>query len=49
MYFVGWRGWLDVREDYKKRKGASFNLTQFHDAAMKESAVPMPVLGGLLP
>ncbi len=49
MYFVGWRGWLDVREDYKKRKGTSFNLTQFHDAAMKESAVPMPVLAGLLP
>ena len=48
-YFVGWRGWLDVREDYKKRKGAAFNLTQFHDAALKESAVPMPALSGLLP
>jgi uncharacterized protein (DUF885 family) len=48
MYFVGWRGWLDVREDYKRRKGASFNLTQFHDAALKESAVPMPVLSNLL-
>jgi uncharacterized protein (DUF885 family) len=48
MYFVGWRGWLDVREDYKKRKGASYSLQQFHDAALKESAVPMPVLAGLL-
>ena len=48
-YFVGWRGWLDTREEYKKRKGASFNLQEFHDAALKESAVPMPVLGGLLP
>ena len=48
MYFIGWRGWLDVRDQYKKRRGAAFNLTQFHDAALKESAVPLPVLGGLL-
>jgi uncharacterized protein (DUF885 family) len=48
MYFIGWRGWLDTREDYKKRKGAAFQLQQFHDAALKESAVPMPALGSLL-
>lgn len=48
-YFLGWRGWLDVRAQYKLRKGASFNLTEFHDAALKESAVPLPVLSGLLP
>jgi uncharacterized protein (DUF885 family) len=47
-YFVGWRGWLDVRDQYKKRKGASFNLTEFHDAALKESAVPLPLLLELL-
>ena len=47
-YFVGWRGWLDTREEYKKRKGASFKLSDFHDAALKESAVPMPALGELL-
>jgi uncharacterized protein (DUF885 family) len=47
-YFVGWRGWLDVREDYKKRKGAAFQLSEFHDAALKESAVPLPVLPQLL-
>ncbi|HYL38514.1 MAG TPA: DUF885 domain-containing protein [Bryobacteraceae bacterium] len=48
-YFVGWRGWLDVREEYKKRKGAAYRLSDFHDAALKESAVPLPALGGLLP
>jgi uncharacterized protein (DUF885 family) len=48
-YFLGWRGWLDVREQYKKRKGSAFDLTAFHDAALKESAVPLPALGGLLP
>ncbi|HXA67046.1 MAG TPA: DUF885 domain-containing protein [Bryobacteraceae bacterium] len=48
MYFIGWRGWLDVHEDYKKRKGAAFQLSEFHDAALKESAVPLPVLPQLL-
>jgi uncharacterized protein (DUF885 family) len=48
MYFIGWRGWLDTREEYKKRKGAAFQLEQFHDAALKESAVPLPALGALL-
>src|SRR3984885_12498805 len=28
-YFVGWRGWLDTREDYKKRKGPAFRLSEF--------------------
>jgi len=48
MYFVGLRGWLDTREEYKKSKGAAFQLSQFHDAALKESAVPLPALGQLL-
>jgi uncharacterized protein (DUF885 family) len=48
MYFIGWRGWLDTREDYKKRKGSAFQLQQFHDAALKESAVPLPALAALL-
>ena len=47
-YFIGWRGWLDVRAGYKKRRGAAFNLTEFHDRALKESAVPLSVLGELL-
>lgn len=48
MYFVGWRGWLQVRDEYKKRKGSSFQLADFHEKALKESAVPLPTLGGLL-
>jgi uncharacterized protein (DUF885 family) len=47
-YFVGLRGWLDARDGYKKRKGESFELSEFHDAALKESAVPLPTLGQLL-
>jgi uncharacterized protein (DUF885 family) len=49
MYFIGWRGWLDTREEYKKRKAGAFRLQEFHDAALKGSAVPMPALAGLLP
>ena len=48
MYFIGWRGWLEAREAYKQRKGAGFQLSEFHDAALKESAVPIPDLGNLL-
>ena len=48
MYFIGWRGWLDAREAYQKRKGTAFQLREFHDAALKESAVPMPALPSLL-
>lgn len=48
MYFIGWRGWLDTRAGYEKRKGSAFQLEQFHDAALKESAVPLPVLPSLL-
>lgn len=48
MYFLGWRGWLETREEYKKRKGSAFQLEQFHDAALKESAVPLPALSPLL-
>ena len=47
-YFVGIRGWLQAREEYKKRKGSAFQLSEFHDAALKESAVPLPALGHLL-
>ena len=48
MYFIGWRGWLEAREAFKQRKGAGYQLSAFHDAALKESAVPIPDLGKLL-
>ncbi len=47
-YFVGLRGWLDIREEYKKRKGSAFMLSEFHDAALKESAMPLPALRQIL-
>ena len=47
-YFVGWKGWLDVRDHYKQRKGSSYSLKEFHERALKESGVPLPALDTLL-
>jgi uncharacterized protein (DUF885 family) len=48
-YYVGWRGWTRLREEQKKAKGGAFNLAAFHDAALAKGAVPLPVLGRLIP
>ena len=47
-YFAGWKGWLDARERFKQKQGAAFSLKDFHERALKESAVPLPVLNRLL-
>ena len=47
-YLVGWRDWVAAREQYRKVKGASFRIHDFNDAALKEGAVPLPVLERLL-
>jgi uncharacterized protein (DUF885 family) len=48
MYFVGWRAWIQLREQYKQAKGSAVSLSEFNDHALKEGAVPLPVLGTLL-
>jgi uncharacterized protein (DUF885 family) len=48
MYFLGWRDWLRVRDLTKQTQGSKFNLHDFHDRALKEGAVPLPVLARLL-
>jgi len=47
-YFAGWKGWLAARDHYRQQKGAAFSLPEFHERALKEIAVPMPVLDRLL-
>jgi uncharacterized protein (DUF885 family) len=47
-YFAGWRGWDQLRDDYQKKAGHSFDLAQFHERALKEGALPLPVLRTLL-
>ncbi len=48
MYFVGWRGWIEARDKYKQAKGSAFSLADFNDRALREGAVPIPVLSSLL-
>jgi uncharacterized protein (DUF885 family) len=48
VYFVGWRGWQDIRDSYRKSKGTAFSLPEFHDRALRQGAVPLAVLGELL-
>ena len=47
-YFVGWRGWDRLRDAARQKLGAAFQLAEFHERALKEGAVPLPVLSGLL-
>jgi uncharacterized protein (DUF885 family) len=47
-YFVGWRGWKQVRDKYRQAKGSAFGLAEFHDTALRQGAVPLPVLSDLL-
>jgi len=48
MYYSGWKGWLQVRDHYQQNQGNRFSLKDFHEHALKESAVPLPVLDQLL-
>jgi uncharacterized protein (DUF885 family) len=47
-YFVGWRDWLRLRDAYQKTMGGQYSLHEFHDRALKEGALPLPVLTRLL-
>ncbi len=47
-YYVGWRDWLRVREEYRKQKAGGFNLAEFHEQALKAGSVPMPALARIL-
>jgi uncharacterized protein (DUF885 family) len=47
-YYAGVHGWLAVREREQARLGAQFDLKKFHERALGEGAVPLPVLAQLL-
>jgi uncharacterized protein (DUF885 family) len=47
-YYAGYKGWLAVREHYEATHGEAIPLKQFHEAALREGAVPLPVLSELL-
>jgi uncharacterized protein (DUF885 family) len=47
-YYAGFKGWLGVREHYRAMHGEDVALKQFHEAALREGAVPLPVLDELI-
>ena len=47
-YYAGYKGWLAVREHFKATHGDAVTLKQFHEAALREGAVPLPVLDELV-
>jgi uncharacterized protein (DUF885 family) len=47
-YYAGFKGWLSVREHFKNTRGDAVTLKQFHEDALREGAVPLPVLDELL-
>jgi uncharacterized protein (DUF885 family) len=47
-YFAGYTGWIAVRAHARAKAGGAFSLKQFHETALREGAVPLPVLDQLL-
>jgi uncharacterized protein (DUF885 family) len=47
-YFVGWRDWHRVRERWKEAHSGNLNEKEFNERALKEGAVPLPVLSRLI-
>lgn len=47
-YFVGTREWWALREKYQQRAGKGFNMMDFHNRALAEGALPVPVLEKIL-
>jgi uncharacterized protein (DUF885 family) len=47
-YYVGWREWRRLRDQYKQAKGAAFQLAEFHRRALAPGSIPLPALGRIL-
>lgn len=47
-YYVGLREWLAFREKFEKAAGANFNMLEFHDKALDEGPLPVPLVEKLI-
>lgn len=47
-YYEGLREWLAFRKRYEAIAGSNFNLLKFHDLALDQGALPVPVVEKLL-
>jgi len=47
-YYVGLREWFSFRKKYQEAMGKNFNMLQFHDRALDEGPLPVPIVEKLL-
>jgi uncharacterized protein (DUF885 family) len=47
-YYVGIREWLAFRKKYQDAAGKNFNLLKFHDRALNEGPLPVPIVEQLI-
>ncbi|MCS6953934.1 MAG: DUF885 domain-containing protein [Bryobacterales bacterium] len=47
-YYLGWRDWKRLREQYRAARGDAFRLAEFHARALKTGAVPIGALARIL-
>ena len=47
-YYVGTSEWWDLRKKYQQAKGRKFSLMEFHDRALDEGPLPVPVVEKML-
>ncbi len=47
-YYVGIREWFALRKKYQTAAGRNFNLLKFHDLALDEGPLPVPVVEKLV-
>ena len=47
-YYAGAKGWNELREHYRQRHPQDYSLKSFHERALNEGAVPLPILERLL-
>ena len=47
-YYVGINEWWELRHKYEAAKGKDFNLMEFHNAALDQGPLPVPLLEKIL-
>ncbi len=47
-YFVGLREWLEFRKKYQDATGKNFDMQKFHDRALDEGPLPVPIVEQLV-
>jgi uncharacterized protein (DUF885 family) len=47
-YYVGLDEWLALRKDYQAKVGSKFSLAEFHNRALDEGPLPVPLVRGII-